>query len=572
MESHFNQYQNLVIGFLRVTRLQIAPNSSPLTTKYDKHRDEGYIPFIVIHLTHSYFYRKINFFMLCSGSSESQNTKYNQIKLINAPSLFEQENNLNYDRVQYAIKLHSWNKNLNPLTARLNQAGPKKKNKNLDDDDALPNMRTALKKSKSGTNLCVGNGNASSFNFSRKVPKSNKRNTLQPLSRSSARSAGLLSTDMKTKKGGKGKGKKKMLSPKSKKKALQRAKSMAVIPTLPLSKINNNVNFDRYSYGKCMVSMFELPNWGWLKQKKIESGRGRRFGHYHMFLRCGGIKAEFDDHTSEIDMFLFNSANCNYEGYDSNRDVIIDAYHTRLPPFRNTMESPFIMWDQENKSKLLSFGGYCDGKAFTTISECNLNVKKISSLKWRRNTNKQEMNKGRYGCNVCYVGQNKYVILGGTNKKSKNEKTCEIYDNSPTCEEENCESIKDMKYKRSKLSSTYMSSKNKIIAGGGMIYGKGSTQVEIYDFARNKWVLNKSEFNFEHKYPMIWMDFYNPFVCYIAGDWIGFGGRKDSLGYIEWLDLRERPKKWNMFNDDTFTEMFKIEGVRANLWESRALT
>jgi len=182
------------------------------------------------------------------------------------------------------------------------------------------------------------------------------------------------------------------------------------------------------------------------------------------------------------------------------------------------------------------------------------------------------MLKGRYKCNVCDIGSDKYIILGGTNQKSKAEKTCEIYNNYDKSEDEYCQSIADMKFKRSKLSSTFIEHKKKVIAGGGMIYGKGSTQIEIYDIMKNKWILHKAEFNFEHKYPVIWMDFYNPSICYVAGDWIGFGGRKDSLGYIEWIDLREKQKKWNMYNDDVLSDMFKIHGVRANLWESRSLT
>ena len=129
MQSHFNQDQNIVIGFLRSIRLQIPPNTSILCERYDKYRDPGYIPLIIIHYTHFYYFRKINFFMVSSGSSEAQNPKYNQFRLINVPNLYEQQNNLKYDEIQYVLKLHSWNKNLNSLTARLNQSGPKSKKK-----------------------------------------------------------------------------------------------------------------------------------------------------------------------------------------------------------------------------------------------------------------------------------------------------------------------------------------------------------------------------------------------------------------------------------------------------------
>merc|ERR1712176_318681 len=186
----------------------------------------------------------------------------------------------------------------------------------------------------------------------------------------------------------------------------------------------------------------------------LESGNGRRYGHYHMFLRCGGIKAEFDDHTNEIDLILFNSANCNYDGLHLNREVVIDAYYTKLPSFRKELEAPYILF-HESRANLYSFGGYSDGKALSVINECALNVNKLSALKWRRNRNKQKMEIGRYNVNVCGIGDEKYLILGGKNKKTKDGKTCELYNNMDECEDEKCQSIDSMKYKRSGLSSTY---------------------------------------------------------------------------------------------------------------------
>ena len=49
-----------------------------------------------------------------------------------------------------------------------------------------------------------------------------------------------------------------------------------------MSKITANVNFDKYAYGKGIISMLEIPKWGWLKQKKLESGDGRRYGQYQL--------------------------------------------------------------------------------------------------------------------------------------------------------------------------------------------------------------------------------------------------------------------------------------------------
>ena len=183
------------------------------------------------------------------------------------------------------------------------------------------------------------------------------------------------------------------------------------------------------------------------------------------------------------------------------------------------------------------------------------------------------MVRARYRANVCFVGQRKYLVMGGTNQKSKAERSCEVYlDSADTEPGATNQSVADMKYKRSRLSSCWMQRMNRVVVAGGMIYGKGSTQIELFDVQRNEWTLHGAQFQFEHKYPAVWADEDNPNVCYVAGDWIGFGGRKDSLGFVEWIDLRENQKKWNLFDDHTLTEMFGIDGVRANLWESRTLT
>eukprot|EP01084_Bolivina_argentea_P017840 33275_1 len=180
MESHYNEHQNLVIGYLRSIRLCLLPNKSLLTERYDKNEkyDNGYIPLIIIHFTYNYYYRKINFFMLSSGSSEAQNPKYNQFKLINVPNLYEQENNLKYDNIQYVIKLHSWNKNLNPLTAKLNQAGPqKKKKKSIKSKNKKNSNALTVRKKKSGKNLVLP-GTIRSAPNSPKTDKKNKRHSL----------------------------------------------------------------------------------------------------------------------------------------------------------------------------------------------------------------------------------------------------------------------------------------------------------------------------------------------------------------------------------------------------------
>jgi len=520
--------------------------------------------------THAYFYRNINFFLLCSGSSEAQDTKYNQMKLINVPSLYEQQNDIKYDNVQYVLKLHPWKKTIKSFRATGPSPKPKSKKKKAIVSPATG--RTRAKAVNLGLPSSPTSGRRSNSvqigpnTFKKKKNSKNNSSKKKKLKPKKTKSNLTADEDITTQTRGRAKAR-------SKQQTYRQSKSVAVLPKnqVIMSKVTHDVNFDKYSYGKCMISMLQLPDWGWLKQKRLEAGNGRQYGNYKMFLRCGGIRAEFDEHTSDIDLFLFNAANANADNLHFDRDCVIDCYYAKLPSFRKELESPFILFSNR-RSSLYSFGGYNDGKALTNISECKLDVKTLSGLKWRKNKNKQTLIKGRYATNVCAIGNEKYLILGGKNKKTKDEKTVELYNNDDACEDVTCQSVETMKYKRSNLSSVFLSQKNKVIVAGGMIYGKGSSQIEIFDVNKNKWTLNKAEFNFEHKYPVIWMDACQPSICYVAGDWIGIGGRKDSLGYMEWIDLRQKQRKWNLFHDDTLTDMFKIDGVRANVWESRSLT
>ena len=149
MESHFNQDQNLVIGFLRNIRVTL-PSSSILLPKF---KSDGFVPFIIIHYVYFYYFRRLKFLMLSSGSAEAQNTKYNNFRVINFPNLYEQKNDIKYDNVRYILKLHSWKKNLNqialPRKKTQEKAHKKNPSKNLN--------KKNIAKRKSGTNLKIPN-------------------------------------------------------------------------------------------------------------------------------------------------------------------------------------------------------------------------------------------------------------------------------------------------------------------------------------------------------------------------------------------------------------------------------
>ena len=63
--------------------------------------------------------------MLSTGSSEAQQPKYNGFHLIPIGSVYEQREQMQFDSMQYVLRLHRWKKTLS-LSAKLNKASSKK--------------------------------------------------------------------------------------------------------------------------------------------------------------------------------------------------------------------------------------------------------------------------------------------------------------------------------------------------------------------------------------------------------------------------------------------------------------
>merc|ERR1712013_501650 len=179
------------------------------------------------------------------------------------------------------------------------------------------------------------------------------------------------------------------------------------------------------------------------RQRALSDG-GRHYGPYRMPFRSGGLRAEFDEHCDDFSCLLFNDANCNL---NDNGSYVLDALYTPLPKLKHSLEAPALLFDA-NAQRLLSFGGYSDGKALKDISELRLNVKTESALRWRRDRGKHSLLKGRYRACVLQIARDRWAILGGTNQKAKAEKSCAVYSES-----EGVCGVADMKHKRSGLSA-----------------------------------------------------------------------------------------------------------------------
>eukprot|EP01083_Nonionella_stella_P290145 987318_1 len=341
--------------------------------------------------------------------------------------------------------------------------------------------------------------------------------------------------------------------------------------------ITNNDEFDKYSFGECIMNVSNgiigtTTNWPWFKGKyKSEIRRYKdnlEFAKYKMLIRCGGIYTKDDEYSNQNDLIMFNAANLNDVGRQ------IDSFYCKLPPFKQRIEGPALCYNGMNN--LLSFGGYSydDGKALKWIYSLNLNVKR-TKFKWRKYS-KSPMNMARYDASITHIinnkGQNKFMIIGGKGSSTDAVHSVEMFNSSKTNKESKCIHLAELHFPRFKCGSCQLNN-NKIAVCGGMLYGKGAKQVEIYDLNKDKWIIHGTSLHYDHQHPNIWSEVkqINPNILYVAGNNISFGAKKGSLGFIEWTDLRVKQKKFKLLYDEPLDELYEFWGFRANIWEPRSL-
>eukprot|EP01083_Nonionella_stella_P089805 250738_1 len=331
-------------------------------------------------------------------------------------------------------------------------------------------------------------------------------------------------------------------------------------------------DFDRYSFGECMVSISNemngsVPQWPWFMAKYKADVRVQTcINRYKMYIRCGGIHTKDDEYTNQNDLFLFNASNLNDIGRE------IDSYYCQLPKFKKSMESPAIVYN--GLDRILSFGGYSydDGKPSKMIYSLNLNTDKIKKFKWQKYGN--VINKARYDASVVHVkGRNKFVIIGGKGTTTKPIDSVEMFDASKKTSKNKsakCIPLADLHFKRFKPGSCLVQSK--LAVAGGILYGKGVNSIELYDLHKNEWIVHATEMLYGHQHPTMYTHAQiNPNMLYIAGNNISFGAKKGSLGFVEWCDLRENKKKCNMLYTEPIEELYELWGIRPNIWEPRSL-
>ena len=107
-------------------------------------------------------------------------------------------------------------------------------------------------------------------------------------------------------------------------------------------------------------------------------------------------------------------------------------------------------------------------------------------------------------------------------------------------------------------------------------HDEASKTLEIFDCGKDKWTPMRPKTNKRHRrYPLVWNDELDPNVVFIAGD-ISSNGRADKLGCIEWCDVRQNKKKFELlFGGQPINHLFGLATKKKKIdkrhWQSRAL-
>eukprot|EP01083_Nonionella_stella_P057005 149835_1 len=353
-------------------------------------------------------------------------------------------------------------------------------------------------------------------------------------------------------------------------------------------------SFDRYELGSCFTSLISLSSLPWLEQRMIESSIPIHSSRkYSLIIRSGGTHTSNQNVSKENDLIVFNSKHL-YETKKRNspkissKPKIINGYYSKLPSFSRSTEYLSVIYDFDQRS-LFSFGGLnLDGRCCRSISQLSLTQSCYSDMKWSKCG---ALKRARYSCSlvVCKdsnIENSKIACLGGLNTAGTELRHVEFYN----CSSHECVSGASMKQARSNCGACFVQNLNasgSIIVGGGVRYGDGSKQIELFDAHKNSWNIHAANTNYKHSFPTIWSDPINPNIIYIAGDNIGLSGSDcDSinLGFIEWCDLRHanKNKLFNVLYEHSIHRLWRFKTNKRskakrrkykinNVWESRAL-
>eukprot|EP01084_Bolivina_argentea_P049696 91396_1 len=344
--------------------------------------------------------------------------------------------------------------------------------------------------------------------------------------------------------------------------------------------------FDRYEFGSCIIpniSYTDLPKWMSKKNKSTFQTNKNNMKIFNknksIMIRCGGIYSKDNELSNNCDLFIIDNDIQSGSCIGITNDYS-NAYYTSLPNLPLKLTS--FCLSHYNQEIIVLGGQNENGNTLASIYTLNLNVNKYKHLQWNKLENTL-LHYQRFGANSCTInGEGNILVIGGYNFASQSLKSTELL----KYERMECGLLKDMNYKRYKPGCIKKSNifYQVIVGGGRGDEGKNSRRtIEMFDLNKQKWLLYPYKTNSIHtNNPCIWNDKRNENIVYIAGNWIE-NHTKSSLGFIEYVDIREHNAKWKIinYNDDyrkvndrnnaSIHHLFKLNNVDESKWRSRAL-
>eukprot|EP01084_Bolivina_argentea_P024076 44926_1 len=315
--------------------------------------------------------------------------------------------------------------------------------------------------------------------------------------------------------------------------------------------------------------------------------------NYHMLFDINGYEASNNIIKNECNLYIMESKQLYNNKNDDNSNTI-NAYHIPLPAYNhygNVICNSIIY--HRYRHELYSIGG----EYHPRINKLDLNN---NNLQWT--TNYKLLHYQHSFANKLFIyndnNSDKLMIIGGGSGDGNITGIVEIHD----LDSDNVH-ITKMNYKRQYpgcclLYNGCIDCKNKnicnncrhkvdkIFVGGGYGGKKLTTdeiscqKAEIYDLNKDKWItVTRQLTHKKHKYPLIWTDVFNKNIVYIAGNSYGqHEEKKNELGCIEWIDLRENSykRKWNIiYNPNTsmellITDMIRLDNYDQDMWRCRS--
>eukprot|EP01084_Bolivina_argentea_P250514 419748_1 len=335
-----------------------------------------------------------------------------------------------------------------------------------------------------------------------------------------------------------------------------------------------------YCNGRILIKNFKLSKWMINPCNQLQLNTS-----YNAIVTISGYFKEPDNFWREQHLDTGRTRQCSL--------LILDDqnYHNKntwqfhkiqLPRYPTVISSCSVAYDRKHNS-ILVIGG-CEKESnnpVNTVRKFQLSEYYTGNNGWNIFENKMVCK--REGCCSVNINSEQLIILGGVGKcQGKNDVKCmELFD----INDENKSVLTDLNYIRYKAGCVYNAYMDNIIIGGGTIlnfiegyhtinqykgnkisdYDTCSKIVEIYNVNKNKCIVYNKRTQYNHCWnPYMWINECNPNIVYIAGNSGYCCIGSDINSKIEWNDMRENTKQWNLLFKESIFELYHFKSCSHN--------